>query len=148
MTTTDSTPTPPVDPADRAGSVAGRVDLVRSEEQLHVRTQSVPAGYARLEKYLVTETKTVTVEVTHEEVRLVHEPVADGGRLPNSTRPSDPASDAGRWMILSREEVVVTKRTVPMERVRLDVYSVTEQREVTAEIRKEQIEASEDRRNP
>jgi len=132
-------PVPPLLPADDATEAStGRNYLIRSEERLNVTTARVPGGWARLEKFLVTETKTITVEVTHEEVRLVSEPAGAGG----------PAADRGaqknqaRWMYVSREEVVVTKRVVPVERVRLEVYPVTEQRQIFDEVRKEQIDTA------
>ena len=58
--------------------------LVRSEERLNVSTQRFTTGRARLEKYLITETRTITVEVTREEVRLVHDDTSP-------TAPADPA---------------------------------------------------------
>ena len=132
-------PVPPLLPADDATEAStGRNYLIRSEERLNVTTARVQGGWVRLEKFLVTETKTITVEVTHEEVRLVSEPTGAGGA----------ASDLGaqknqaRWMYVSREEVVVTKRVVPVERVRLEVYPVTEQRQVSDEVRKEQIDTA------
>jgi stress response protein YsnF len=44
---------------------------------------------------------------------------------------------------------VVQKRAVPRERVRLDTETVTDERQVTEEVRKEQIqvEGDQDRRN-
>ena len=138
--TTGSAPTPPN--SDDPTSAAGRDYLVRSEEQLRVRTDQEVAGYARLEKFTVTETKTVTVEVTHEEVRLVHRD-ADGSTVDQQS-PASAAASGTRWMILSREEVVVSKRVVPVERVRLEVYPVTEQRQVTEQIHKEQIDNTPD----
>jgi len=132
-------PVPPLSPADDATEAStGRNYLIRSEERLNVTTARVPGGWARLEKFLVTETKTVTVEVTHEEVRLVSEPTGAGG--PHSD-PGAQESQA-RWMYVSREEVVVTKRVVPVERVRLEVYPVTEQRQISDEVRKEQIDTA------
>ena len=44
------------------------------------------------------------------------------------------------------EEVVVEKRAVPRERVRLDTETVTEERQVTEDVRKEQIEVEGDDR--
>jgi len=132
-------PVPPLLPPDDAGGAStARNYLVRSEERLNVTTARVPGGWARLEKYLVTETKTITVEVTHEEVRLVSEPT-DGGQ-PHS----DPGREKNqaRWMYVSREEVVVTKKVVPVERVRLEVYPVTEERQISDEVRKEQIDTA------
>ena len=43
-------------------------------------------------------------------------------------------------MVLREEEVVVDKRAVPKERVRLDTETVTEERQVADEVRKERIE--------
>ena len=114
------------------------VVLTLSEEQLRVDTQRIVTGYARLEKFLVTETKTITIEVTHEEVRLVHGAVPDSRSVPTSRQPSTPSE--AKWMVVSREEVTVTKKIVPVERVRLEVFPVTEQRQIAESIRKEHID--------
>src|SRR5215217_7902085 len=47
---------------------------------------------------------------------------------------------------LREEEVVVGKRAVPRERVRLDTETVTDERQVSEEVRKEQIEVDGDDR--
>jgi len=60
------------------GTVDSGEYLTRSEEQLHVGTEKVQTGRARLRKVVVTEQQTVTVPVTREEVRLVREPIAPG----------------------------------------------------------------------
>ena len=44
--------------------------VTRSGEQLRVGTETVDAGKARLRKYVVTGQQTVTVPVSHEEVRI------------------------------------------------------------------------------
>ena len=137
--TTDTAPVP-TGPNDRAAHASGRGYLLRSEEQLRVRTDQVVAGYARLEKFTVTETKTITVEVTHEEVRLVQR-AADGLER---QAPGPSAAEGDRWMVLSREEVVVSKTVVPVERVRLEVYPVVEERQVTEEVRREHIDTAPD----
>ena len=63
------------------GRVSGDADyLTRSEEQLHVGTEKVQNGRARLRKFVVTEQQSVTVPVTREEVRVVREPVAPATR--------------------------------------------------------------------
>ena len=43
--------------------------------------------------------------------------------------------------MLHEEQVVVEKRAVPKERVRMSKDTVTEDRQVSEEVRKEQIEA-------
>ena len=109
--------------------------LTRSEEQLHVGTEKVQTGRARLRKFVVTEQQTVTVPVTREEVRLVREPITGEENLGDVE-----IGDAAAEVVLTEERVVVTKETVPVEKVRLGTETVTEQREVTEAVRKEQIE--------
>jgi uncharacterized protein (TIGR02271 family) len=109
--------------------------LTRSEEQLHVGTEKVQTGRARLRKFVVTEQQTVTVPVTREEVRLVREPITGEENL-GDVEIGDAAAD----VVLTEERVVVSKETVPVEKVRLGTETVTEQREVTEAVRKEQIE--------
>jgi stress response protein YsnF len=46
--------------------------------------------------------------------------------------------------VLHEEEPVVEKRAVPRERVRLDTETVTEERQVTEEVRKEQIDVDDE----
>jgi uncharacterized protein (TIGR02271 family) len=115
------------------GSVDGEY-LTRSEEQLHVGTERVETGRARLRKVVVTEQQTVTVPVTREEVRVVREPIAPGEAVDATI------GDAATDVVLTEERLVVNKEAVPVEKVRLDTESVTEQREVTEAVRKEQIE--------
>jgi len=109
--------------------------LTRSEEQLHVGTEKVETGRARLRKFVVTEQQTVTVPVTREEVRVVREPVAPGDTVDDVT-----IGEAAADVVLTEERVVVNKETVPVEKVRLDTETVTEQQDVTESVRKEQIE--------
>lgn len=45
-----------------------------------------------------------------------------------------------RWMVLSEERVVVTKQTVPVERIRLQINTVTEDKQVAGRVRAERIE--------
>ncbi len=118
------------------GRVSGDADyLTRSEEQLHVGTEKVQTGRARLRKFVVTEQQTVTVPVTREEVRVVREPVAPGDTVDDVT-----IGEAAADVVLTEERVVVNKETVPVEKVRLDTETVTEQRDVTESVRKEQVE--------
>ena len=116
--------------------------MTRSEEQLRVGTQRVEAGRARLRKYVVTENVTTTVPVSHEEVRIEREPITDAN-VGNAL--DGPAiSEEEHEVVLHAERPVVAKEAVPVERVRLDVDTVTEQETVTDTVRKEQIEADTD----
>ena len=108
--------------------------MTRSEEELQVGTQTREAGRARLRKYVTTETQTVTVPVSREEVRVEREPITDAN-LDDAT--SGPAISEEEHEVTLREETpVVEKRAVPKERVRLDTETVTEDRQVSEEAAK------------
>jgi uncharacterized protein (TIGR02271 family) len=112
--------------------------MTRSEEELQVGTQTRERGRARLRKHVVTETQQVTVPVQREEVRVEREPITDANLDAATSGPA--ISDEEHEVTLREEEVVVDKRAVPKERVRLDTETVTEERQVAEEVRKEQIE--------
>jgi uncharacterized protein (TIGR02271 family) len=116
--------------------------MTRSEEELRVGTETRERGRARLRKYVVTETQQVTVPVQREEVRVEREPITDAN-LDAATSGPD-LSEEEHEVTLREEEVVVDKRAVPKERVRLDTETVTEERQVAEEVRKEQIEVDGD----
>lgn len=120
----------------RAADMSGREELIRSEEQLHVGKEEYESGKARLHKYVVTEEVTRTVPVSHEEVRVVREPLQPGEKTTGTT-------DFGEQDVevtLHAERATVRKEAVPVERVRLETNRVTEQKEVSAEVRKEKID--------
>jgi uncharacterized protein (TIGR02271 family) len=116
--------------------------MTRSEEELRVGTQARERGRARLRKYVTTEQVTQTVPVRREEVRVEREPVTDAN-LDDATSGPD-ISEAEHEVTLREEEPVVEKRVVPKERVRLDTDTVTEEREVSEEVRKEQVDVEGD----
>jgi len=115
--------------------------MTRSEEQLHVGTEQVPVGRARLRKHVVTENQSVTVPVSHEEVTLEREPITESNA--GQARSGPELSDAEHEVELTAERPVVDKETVPVERVRLDTETVTDEQRVSADVRKEQIEFDE-----
>ncbi|MGI8537258.1 MAG: YsnF/AvaK domain-containing protein [Mycobacteriales bacterium] len=112
--------------------------MTRSEEQLTVGTEQVESGRARLRKYVVTENVTRTVPVSREEVRVEREPITDGNVGAATDGPA--ISEEEHEVVLTEERPVVAKEAVPVERVRLDTETVTEQAQVTEEVRKEQID--------
>jgi uncharacterized protein (TIGR02271 family) len=112
--------------------------MTRSEERLHVGTETVQAGRARLRKYVVTENVTQTVPVSHEEVRLEREPITEANR--DAALSGADITEEEHEVTLHAEQPVVQKETVPVERVRLGTETVTEQAEVSEQVRKEQIE--------
>ena len=116
--------------------------MTRSEEELRVGTESRERGRARLRKYVTTEQQTVTVPVQREEVRVEREPITDANRDAATSGPA--ISEEEHEVVLREEEVVVDKRAVPKERVRLDTETVTDERQISEEVRKEHIEVDGD----
>ena len=112
--------------------------MTRSEEELTVGTREREAGRARLRKYVVTEMVTKTVPVKREEVRVEREPITDDNRDDALDGPA--ISEEEHEVVLHEDEVVVDKQAVAKERVRIGTETVSEDREVSEEVRKEQIE--------
>ena len=112
--------------------------MTRSEEELRVGTARRESGRVRLRKYVVTENVQQTVPIQREEVRLEREPITDS----NIDRAMDgPAiSEEEHELVLHEEEPVVEKRVVPKERVRLGTEVHQEDRQVSEDVRKEQID--------
>jgi uncharacterized protein (TIGR02271 family) len=119
--------------------------MTRSEEELRVGTTARERGRARLRKYVVTEQVQQTVPVQREEVRLEREPITDANIDQATSGPE--ISEEEHEVVLHEEEPVVEKRTVPKERVRLGKEAVTDEREVSEEVRREQIEPEGDIRS-
>ena len=120
--------------------------MTRSEEQLNVGTQTQVTGRAVLRKYVVTEYVTQTVAVRHEEIRLEREDITDAnrGELVGTVDAGSTAAglfdDDTYEVILHKEVPVVQTRVVPVERVRLRKVTVTEQVNLSEDLRKEKIE--------
>ncbi|MCU8589867.1 MULTISPECIES: PRC and DUF2382 domain-containing protein [Streptomyces] len=113
--------------------------MTRSEEQMHIGVERRESGRARLRKYVVTEEVQQTVPVTHEEVRVVREPITDANRDEALAGPE--ISEAEHEVTLHAERPVVETETVPVERVRMTMEEHTENETVRGQVRKERIEA-------
>ena len=116
--------------------------MTRSEEELQVGTTQRERGRVRLRKYVTTEQVTQTVPVQREELRVEREPITDANLDAATSGPA--ISEEEHEVTLHEETPVVEKRAVPKERVRLDTETVTEDRQVSEEVRKEQIEVDGD----
>ncbi|WP_399142089.1 DUF2382 domain-containing protein [Streptomyces sp. NBUA17] len=137
--------------AGTAGGTTGREDawdradmtdenaMTRSEEQMHIGVERRESGRARLRKYVVTEEVQQTVPVTHEEVRVVREPITDANR--DEAMAGREISEAEHEVTLHAERPVVETETVPVERVRMTMEEHTENETVRGQVRKERIEA-------
>jgi stress response protein YsnF len=133
------------------------VEMVRSEEQLRVRTTSEVTGRVRLVKRVVSEERVVTVTVRREELVVEHLPPDDGtasGAGPDASTPavrdvevgapaeagSVRAAEPTLELLLCEEEIEVVTRVVPRERVRVFVDTVTELVEVGDDLAREVVE--------
>jgi uncharacterized protein (TIGR02271 family) len=116
--------------------------MTRSEEELRVGRTEQERGRVRLKKYVVTEQVQQTVPVQKEVARVEREPITEGNVDDALDGPA--ISDEEHEMVLSEEQPVVEKRAVPKERVRLDKDVVTDEQQVSEEVRKEQIDADGD----
>jgi len=117
--------------------------MTRSEEELSIDKVRRPSQLVRLRKEIVSEDVSVTVPVEREVLRVEREAVTDANRG-DAMRGGDLTTEEAE-ITLSEEEVVVEKKVVPKERVRLEKDVETEQREVKESVRKEQITTEKDK---
>jgi uncharacterized protein (TIGR02271 family) len=122
----------------RLATVEGSgVEVVRSEERAEVGVERVARRRVRLVKRVVVEQQ--VIELRREELHVEELPVAD-----LALTGEEPALAVGRRepleLVLSEEEVVVTRRVVPRERVRVFVDTVRESAEVAFALRHEEVD--------
>jgi uncharacterized protein (TIGR02271 family) len=125
-------PVAAVKPATGAAEEELRVPL--KEEELVVGKQTREAGRVVVKKEVVTEEKQVTVPVTHEEVRVERVPA---GAAATTDEPFEKETVS---VPLHEEEVVVGKRPVVREEVRVTKQPITEQRVASETVRREEAE--------
>ncbi|QNK82088.1 DUF2382 domain-containing protein [Nakamurella sp. PAMC28650] len=101
------------------------------------QTNQAAAGKAGIRKYVVTEQQTVNVPVSHDEVRVIREPLQPGDSVDGATIGEDAIE-----VTLMEDKVHVDKDIVGVEKVRLATEQVTDQQAVTEAVRKEQIETT------
>lgn len=114
--------------------------VVRHEEELHVGKERVATGRMRLRKHVVTEQKTVTVPVEREEFTLEREPITDG----DARGAVGEVGEEEVSVTVHEERPVVEKEVVAKERVGLGKETVTEEREVTANVAHEEVTLDKD----
>jgi uncharacterized protein (TIGR02271 family) len=136
-TGTPETGTPtPSSPADRVGGLAeeNEVRVRRVEEELVAGTREREVGAVRVRKRVLTEHQRMEVPVKHEEIRVDRVPVEGEG-----------ASEAeiGEEEVvipLTEEEVVVEKRPVAKEEIRIRKDVVEDTEVLEEDVRKEEID--------
>ncbi len=118
--------------------VVDQAELVAGRETLTATTERVGVATARLEKFLVTEQHVITIDVTREDVRLVHGPPPTG----TGASTDDEAHPTSDTVVLYAEEVEIVRHWVPVETARLAVTTVTTTKTVTDTVRTEHIDAT------
>ncbi|RZS86856.1 uncharacterized protein DUF2382 [Motilibacter rhizosphaerae] len=108
-------------------------EVVRSEERLVGGVEAFAAERARVVVELVTEVRTVEVEVRKQVARLVVEPVVDGPVVPGRARPSEVA------YTLYEEVPEVVLRPRPYATARLVIETDVRDEVRTGEVRKEVV---------
>lgn len=111
-----------------------------TEEELDV-SKTVEEQHATITKKPVTETKTVEVPVTHEEVSIERRPPSGGEGQVSSEGPVTSTEEIS--IPVKKEEVEVTKTPYVKEEVTVTKKPVTETREVTEEVTSERIDTEE-----
>jgi uncharacterized protein (TIGR02271 family) len=125
-------------PSGRDASTSTDGAMTRSEEQLKVDKREEEVGRARLRKYVVTENVTETVPVSREEARVEREPITDANVGDAMEGPA--ITEGEHEVTLHAERPVVDKEAVPVERVRMDTETVTDEEQVSEPVRKEKID--------
>ncbi len=134
-----ASPPSPVHPAEDSNPLV----VTRSEEQLRVATESVPVGTVRVSKHIVTEEKTITVQLRREELRLEHEPLT-----PTEHPGHDAAHEVGAGedvvIVLYAEWANVTTEIVPIEQATVHTDVLTEQQSLWGTVSHEEITINDD----
>jgi uncharacterized protein (TIGR02271 family) len=134
-------------PEDSVGSVAEeRVDLEedlrvqRSEEELRAGTREREAGQVHLKKNVRTEREVVRVPKRRQEVDIERVPVEGEAREASTATEADIGEEEEVVLQVFEEEVVVTKRVVLKEEIRLRKRVVWDEETVEVDLRKEEVE--------
>jgi uncharacterized protein (TIGR02271 family) len=123
--------------AQRGATDDDRLVVPLVEEQLLVNKEWVEAGAAQIRKQVETTRQTIPVELAHEEVHV--ERVAVNRELPGGEAPA-PRQEGDTLVIpVVEEEVVVMKRLILREEVRVTKRRVSRQEEVSDVVRREHI---------
>jgi uncharacterized protein (TIGR02271 family) len=117
---------------------SGNEWLVRSEERIAVNLETRESGRVTMRKYVDAEQVQQTVRVFHEELEIERVPIGGDDQITGDM------AECEQEIILHEARAKITKETVPVERVRLSVRKVEEDKTVSGELRKERIEVIDD----
>lgn len=112
---------------------ASSESVTRSEEELRVSKETVPAGTVRLRKWVEVEPVQMDVELQKETARVTREPV-------NEVAPNAQIGEAEVEVTLHEERPVVEKQMVAKEVVSVETATQTTNETIHDELRKERVE--------
>ncbi|MEV7776094.1 PRC and DUF2382 domain-containing protein [Kitasatospora sp. NPDC086791] len=118
------------------------IEITRHEEKIDISTRWQPRGTVSVRRSVVSEPVNHVIPLTRERVHVERIPIAAG----ETSYPREwlDLSDTNNTLVhevaLHEEHVVVNKRVVGVERIRLTVEQDTVQHTVQDELRKEQVE--------
>jgi len=134
---------PPEDPggsvADERGGLEEDLRVQRSEEELRAGVREREAGSVNVKKSVRTEREVVRVPRRREEVDIERVPVEGEAREASGATEADIGEDEVVVQIFE-EEVVVTKRVVLKEEIRLHKRVAWDEEVVEVDLRKEEVE--------
>jgi uncharacterized protein (TIGR02271 family) len=119
---------------ERKRSKADEEWLLRREQQLQVGKETRESGHVRLHRYVDSEPAEKTVHLVHEEYDVERVPVGADEPVGDDLREDE------QKVTLHAERGIVSKQTVPVERLRLVTKSVEEDETFREELQRERIE--------
>jgi uncharacterized protein (TIGR02271 family) len=129
--------------ADERGSERGGFDedlrVQRSEEELRASVREREAGQVNVKKSVRTEREAVRVPKRREEVVIERVPVEDEAREASTATEADIGEDEVVVQVFE-EEVVVSKKIVLKEEIRIRKRVVQDEETVEVDLRKEEVE--------
>ncbi len=125
--------------SDRQASYNDDAAVVRREEELVVGTDAREAGRVGVRKVVDHERASTVVPVGTEHAEMERHPVAEGDSGDVEVLP-----DGSISIPVFEEELVIEKRLVVLERVIVRKHTVTEERLVEADLRRERVEVEAD----
>ena len=135
--------------ADERGSERGGLDedlrVQRSEEELRARGRLREAGQVNVKKSVRTEREVVRVPKRREEVDIERVSVEGEAREASTATEANIGEDEVVLQVFE-EEVVVSKRVVLKEEIRLRKKVVEDEETVEVDLRKEEVEVDDQSR--
>jgi uncharacterized protein (TIGR02271 family) len=125
--------------AEKRGDLEEDLRVQRSEEELRASVRERGAGQVNVKKSVRTEREVVRVPKRREEVDIERVPVEGEAREASGATEADIGEDEVVVQVFE-EEVVVTKRVVLKEEIRLRKRVVEDEEAVEVDLRKEEVE--------